>query len=150
MLIFLVTLVVFAIILIPAIFYLLTLQKALNRCSPENRAMTPGMVWLLFIPFFSIVWHFIVVLNMAKSLDAEFKKRGIPEEPEPGKSLGLTMCILGCCGIIPILGVLCSLGALGCWIAYWVKIAGFSNKLAMPMSPWGVGGIPPTAPAPLA
>jgi len=34
-----------------------------------------------------------------------------------------------CCGIIPFLGVLCSLGALVCWIMYWLKIAGFSKKL---------------------
>lgn len=120
------------ILLIPGIFYLLTLQKALNRCSPENRAMNPGMVWLMFIPLFNIVWHFIIVLNMAKSLGAEFGKRGIAEEPEPGKKLGLAMCILACCGIIPIVGILASLGGLVCWIMYWVKIAGYSNKLAAP------------------
>jgi hypothetical protein len=40
------------------------------------------------------------------------------------------MCILACCSIIPFLGVLCSLGALVCWILYWVKIAGYSAKIA--------------------
>ena len=122
----------FAIALIPVIFYSLTLQKALNRCAPENRAMAPGMVWLLLIPLFNLVWHFFVVINVAKSLGAEFQKRGLPEEPDPGKKLGLIMCILACCGIIPFLGILCSLGALVCWIMYWIKIAGFSGKLAVP------------------
>ena len=122
----------FAIALIPVIFYSLTLQKALNRCAPENRAMAPGMVWLLLIPLFNLVWHFFVVSNVAKSLGAEFQKRGLPEEPDPGKKLGLIMCILACCGIIPFLGILCSLGALVCWIMYWIKIAGFSGKLAVP------------------
>jgi hypothetical protein len=125
-------LVVFVIMLVPAIFYLLTLQKALNRCAPENRAMAPGLVWLLLIPLVNIVWHFFVVINIAKSLGAEFSKRGLAEEPEPGKKIGLIMCILACCGIIPLLGVLCSIGALVCWILYWVKIAGFSAKLAAP------------------
>ena len=124
--------VVFAILLIPTIFYLLTLQKALNRCSPENRAMQPGMVWLMLIPLFNLIWHFLVVINLAKSLGAELQKRGIAEEPEPGKTIGLAMCILGACGLIPLLGGLCSLGSLVCWIVYWVKIAGFSNKLALP------------------
>ena len=125
-----VLIVVVVIMLVPAIFYLLTLQKALNRCSPECRAMNPGMVWLMFIPLFNIVWHFMIVINMAKSLGAEFQKRGIAEDPKPGQTIGLTMCILVCCGIIPILGILCSLGGLVCWILYWVKVAGYSSKLA--------------------
>ena len=126
------TLVGIVILLIPAIFYLLTLQKTLNRCSPENRAMQPGMVWLMFIPLFNLVWHFFVVLNISKSLEAEFRKRGIASEPNPGKTIGLVMCILACCGIIPLFGVLFSLGGLVCWILYWIKIAGFSSRLAVP------------------
>ena len=120
------------IMLIPLIFYCLTLQKALNRVSPENRAMAPGMVWLLLIPLFNIVWQFMVVLNMAKSLGAEFKKRNLAEEADPGKSIGLTACILLCCSVIPFVGGLAGLGYLVCWIIYWVKIAGFSGKLAAP------------------
>jgi len=122
----------FAIILVPLILFLLTLQKTLTRCAPENRAMAPGMVWLMLIPLFNLVWQFFVVINVSKSLAAEFAKRGIAEEPEPGKKLGMITCILGCCGIIPLLGVLCSLGALVCWILYWMKIAGFSAKIAAP------------------
>jgi len=123
-------LVFLVLLLIPAILYALSLQKALNRCSPESRAMNPGLVWLLFIPLFNLVWHFLVVINVAKSLDAEFKKRGVAEEPMPGKTIGMVMCILACCGIIPLIGPLFSLGSLVCWIIYWVKIAGFSKKLA--------------------
>lgn len=128
--IMMVGLIAFAIVLVPLIFYILTLQKALNRCAPENRAMQPGLTWLLLIPCVGIIWHFFVVLNMAKTLAAEFQKRGIAEEPEPGKMIGLIMCILMCCGIIPFLGPLCSLAGLVCWIIYWVKIAGYSKKLA--------------------
>ena len=125
-------LIVFAVMLIPAIFYLLTLQKAMNRVSPENRAMAPGMVWLMFIPLFNIVWHFFIVLNLAKSLGAEFKKRNIAADAEPGKGIGLAMCILACCGIIPVVNWFSGIATLVCWIMYWVKIAGFSGKLATP------------------
>ena len=118
-----------AIFLIPMVFYILTLQKALNKCAPENRAMQPAMTWLLLVPLVNIVWSFFVVINMAKSLGAEFQKRGIAEEAEPGKKLGMIMCILLCCSIIPILGMFCSLGGLVCWIMYWLKIVGFSKKL---------------------
>ena len=116
--------------LIVAIFYLLTLQKALNRCAPENRAMAPGLVWLMLIPLFNLVWHFFVVLNIAKSFDAEFQKRGMSEPAMPGKTIGLVMCILACCCWIPFLNLLTDLGYLVCWIIYWVQIAGYSKKLA--------------------
>jgi hypothetical protein len=128
-------LIVIGIMLVPFIFYCLTLQKALNRCSPENRAMNPGMVWLMFIPLFNIVWHFFIVVNMAKSLGAEFQKRGMAEEPKPGQNIGMVMCILCCCGVVPVLGILASLAGFVCWILYWVKIAGFSSKIAAPSVP---------------
>jgi magnesium-transporting ATPase (P-type) len=124
-----VALIVLVILLIPMVFYILTLQKSLNKCAPENRAMQPGMTWLLLVPLVNLVWHFFVVINMAKSLSAEFQKRGIAEEAEPGKKLGMIMCVLFCCGIIPFLGMLCSLGGLVCWIMYWLKIVEFSKKL---------------------
>ncbi len=124
-------LIAFAIFLIPLIFYILTLQKALNKCSPQNQAMQPGLVWLLVIPCFSIIWHFFVVINMAKSLSAEFQARGIQEEPEPGQVFGLVMCGLACASVVPLLGSFFGLGYLVCWIIYWVKIAGFSRKLGV-------------------
>ena len=119
--IFTIVLVVIAIMLVPMVFYCLSLQKALNRCSPECRAMNPGMVWLIFIPLFNIVWQFMVVLNMAKSLAAEFQKRGMAEDPNPGQTLGMVMCIGN---------LICGPVGLICWILYWVKIAGYSNKIA--------------------
>lgn len=112
-----------------AIVYLLTLHKCLNRVSPQNRAMAPGLVWLTLIPFVGMIWTFFVVLNIAKSLVAEGQSRGI-DFGDGGKTIGLVMAILMVCGIIPVLGVFASIGGLVCWILYWVKIAGYSKQLA--------------------
>jgi len=131
--IFLISLISFIVILIPAIFYLLTLQKTLERCSPESRTTSPGSVWLMLIPLFNLVWQFILVIRISSSLHNEFSKRNMIEEPEPGKALGLAYCILGVCSVIPILGILTSITSLICWIIYWVKISGYSNKLIQPM-----------------
>ena len=43
----------------PGILYLAALQKALERCSPVSRAMRPRQVWLLLMPVFGLVWHFL-------------------------------------------------------------------------------------------
>jgi hypothetical protein len=79
-----VLLVGFLIFLIPTIFFLLTLQKALTRVAPERRTMNPPMVWLGLIPLFSVVWNFIMVSALSKSLGAELTARNIPHENEPG------------------------------------------------------------------
>jgi type IV pilus assembly protein PilA len=155
---------VFVGILVLFILYLLTLYRALTKCSISSRTMQPGMVFLLFIPLVNLVWQFFVVIGIADSLDNEFRARRIPNvEPKPGKSIGIAMCICGVCAIIPILGVLAFLVHLVLWIIYWTKIAEFSRRLdqapaadgaalyapqnlqpGMPLSPPGT--IPPPPP----
>ncbi len=116
--------------LLPAIFYILTLSRALTKCSPALVTIEPGMLWLLLVPFVNLVWHFFVVLGMAKSLGNEFRARNIQGiEPEPGQSVGIPMCICGACGIIPVLGLLAGLAYLVLWIVYWAKIAEYSRML---------------------
>lgn len=127
--IFMLMLIFTGIVLIPGIFFILTLQKAILRCSPENRTITPGMVWLMLIPLFNLVWDFILVKEIASTLEREFKKRNVPVETAPGKNIGFAWCILAVGTIIPFLGVLSVIGAIICWILYWAKIAGFSALL---------------------
>jgi|SRR5579863_6589629 len=122
--------------LIPGVFYLLTLQKALGRCSPQARTTSPESVWLMLIPLFNLIYHFILVINIAKSLGNEFTRRGIPSaDPEPGKSLGITMCVLDACSVIPVFGTLGALAGLVCWILYWVRISDLSGIIATPFPP---------------
>ncbi len=112
------------------VFFILTLQKALNRCSIENRAMSPGLLWLLLIPLFNLVWNFYVVINLSESLHKEFQKRGILAEPYPGKSIGMAFSILSACSLIPLINMFTGIASLVCWIIYWMKIAGYSKQLA--------------------
>jgi len=129
--------VIFAILILPMVFFLLTLQRALSKCSPANRTMSPGLVWLQIIPFFGLIWQFFVVFAVANSLDNEFAARRIQEESKPGQSLGLAMCITRVCTVIPFLGIFAAIASLVLWIIYWVKIAGFSRKLDyLPAPPW--------------
>ncbi|MGA9117466.1 MAG: hypothetical protein WB626_11875 [Bacteroidota bacterium] len=127
-------LVVLGLLLIPGVFFTLTLQNALNRCAPSNRTMRPGQVWLLWVPLFSLVWQFIVVFRISSSLANEFRSRNMAREAEPGKTIGLAYCILGLCSIIPVVGMLTAIAGLICLIIYWVKIAGFSAEIAAPPS----------------
>jgi ABC-type Fe3+ transport system permease subunit len=129
-----IVLVILGIMIIPVIFFLMTLQKALERCSFESRTTSPGSVWLLLIPIFNLVWQFIIVSKISESLHNEFAKRNIQEDPQPGKSIGITFCVLAVCSIIPVIGFITSIAAFICWIIYWVKISGYSNKLLQPLT----------------
>jgi len=69
--------------IIIGVLFLLHLQGLLKAIAPVNRRMEPGMVWLLFIPLFNIVWIFIVVDRIAQSIGAEYTSRGLLIEPKP-------------------------------------------------------------------
>jgi hypothetical protein len=123
----------FLIALIPAILFLLSLQKALQRCAPESRTASPGQVWLLLIPLFNIVWIFLLVGKISSSLRNEFLRRQIPlPEAEPGKTLGIAMAVLNLTSVIPLVGLVTGLAGFVCWILYWVKISGYSKQIAAP------------------
>jgi hypothetical protein len=121
---------VLAILFLPAVFYLLTLKRTLEACSPENRKTEPNLVWLSLIPLFGIVWQFILVDKIALSLQAEFQSRNIRvDEARPGYTIGMVYCALFCSTIIPILGMFTGIAGFVCWIVYWSKINGYKGQL---------------------
>ena len=121
---------VLALMVIPFVFYLLSLRNTLRLLSPENQLMPPNNVWLLFIPIFGIIYHFIVVGKISDSIARELEQRNLPsKETRPAYNIGLAMCILSVASVIPILGGLASFAALICWIIYWLKIEGYKGML---------------------
>ncbi|MDE1161552.1 MAG: hypothetical protein PW792_06345 [Acidobacteriaceae bacterium] len=127
--------VVMGVFLLPKIFYILTLQKALKKCAPETRTMEPALLWLFLIPLVDMVFHFFIVMAMSQSLRNEFGRRGVyPPEPEMGQTLGIGMCVAACCMVVPFLGALAFLAYFVLWIMYWIKIANFSRMLDFPQA----------------
>lgn len=129
---FIVAAVIGIIVLAMFVFYLLSLQKALARCSEENRTMAPGMVWLSVIPCFGLGWNFFVVINLAKSLGAELRQRGIAGPEDPGKVDGLIMAVSAVLSLVPFVGPLAGLVVIVSWIIHWIQIAGVSKLIADP------------------
>ncbi len=120
---------IWIIVLVVFILYLITLMNTLNAVSPQNRRLTPGLVFLLLIPLFNLVWNFIVVTKIRDSLQAEFSARNLQAQGF-GYGVGLAMCILYIVSIIPLINLLAAPAALICWIIYWVQIAGYKNQLS--------------------
>ncbi len=114
--------------MVAGVFFLLSMQRALILCAPQNRTLSPGKVWLCFIPLFNIIWMFIVISRVSRSLQREFESRQGPPG-DYGRSIGLAYCILAVISIIPIVGMLTGLASIVCWIVYWVKISNYSRIL---------------------
>lgn len=114
------------ILILPGIFFLLTLQKTLEAISNENRAMPPGNVWLMLIPLFNIVWQFIMVDKIAQSITAECAKLNIHQtDAKPTYNIGLAWNICNILSFIPFVG----LAALVTFILYWVKVADYKKLI---------------------
>lgn len=129
--------------LVPTIFFLITQQATLNNIQVQNRAMSPGEVWLQLIPLFGLVWQFIVVSRIADSISRELASENSfsfeqsqgnyssSGNEKPTYNIGIAYCVLLCCSVIPYLGVLAAPAGLICWIIYWVRLSKYKNKLQM-------------------
>lgn len=133
-------------IIVAQIFYLLTLQKSLTLSKPYHR-MSPGLVWLMFIPLFSLGWQFYIISNVTKGIKGSYASfKASPGDA--GWNVGLATAILMCCSIIPFLGILCSICGLVTWIIYWVKVANFNREMAAHTGSGFAAFSGPTAPPP--
>jgi uncharacterized membrane protein len=133
--------------LLIAIFFLLSMQKALASVSPRNQLMAPGLVWLSLIPGFGLIWTFFIATRVPDSLRNEFRDRDLDDGSDYGKTIGLTYATLSVLSIVGSYGPLAiqdpsvtmigncvssifSLVGLVLFIMFWVRIAGYSSKLA--------------------
>jgi len=128
-----------------AIMYLLSLQNLLKEINQSNRVVEPGNVWIMLIPFVSIVYGFFLYPKISESLRNEYEAREMTEPGDYLKSLGITIPILGVAGLIPGtiipqgVSTLIGLASLIILIIYWIKVSEFKKKLQR--APKSSGGI---------
>jgi hypothetical protein len=133
----------FLVVVTLVVIYLLSLQRFLEKCAPESRAVSPRAVWLMLIPLFNGFWHFLLVIKISKTLHNELTRRNLPDaESESLKRLGLVMCsaavvagiVLGqtsfnSFGAMEAASAICFSAYLVCLVMYWRKIAAYSRAL---------------------
>ncbi len=93
-----------------------TAHIALSAVAPKNRDLDPGMVFLLLIPCFGLIWWIILVMRVSSSLDKEFADRGLEPEGDFGMLLGILT-------IIPVAGIICHL-------LWALKMSGYIAQLS--------------------
>ena len=103
--------------------------RSYKKVPPEFQVMKPGMVWLLMVPLFSLVWTFFVAIQIPDSFKAYFDAIGDQSEGDAGKSIGLAWAICTALAIIPYLGACIAIGALVCMIIFIVKISNMAKRI---------------------
>jgi len=108
---------------------ILMVQSVYKRIPPEHREMEPGMVWLLLIPCFNVIWNFFVFPKLSSSLKSYFYTIGRTDVGDCGGGLGLAYAILSAVSIIPYLNCLTFPAAIIILIIYLVKVTSLKNQI---------------------
>ena len=102
----------------------------LKEVPEQYRTMSPGQVWLLCIPIFSLYWMFrVYMIDFPQSFKNYFNATGNTGVGDCGKSLGLWVCILTLVGLIPIVNYCSGIATLILWILWLVKIHGLKQQI---------------------
>lgn len=104
-------------------------SKCYTQIPEKHRSMSPGQVWMLFIPCFSIVWNFFVFPGLAKSYKAYFDSVGDTSVGDCGAQLGLWYAITVACCIIPCLNYIAGPASLVLLIIFLVKAFDLKAKI---------------------
>lgn len=128
------------------------LSDALKALPPEHQKMSPGLVWLLMIPCFSIIWNFFVFIQLPQSYESYLRSHGRPMDTSLG-TLGIVYSALAVLCVIPYLGSCIGLAALVILIIFLVKLSELKRVArelgaapsapAYGAGPGGFGGPPP-------
>jgi hypothetical protein len=109
------------------ILIILLISGALKTVPQEYREMEPGMVWLLLIPVFNLIWNFFVFPRVSKSFEKYFEAQGRTEFGDCGGKIGLWYAICVACCIVPCLNYIAGPASLVLLIIYLVKVLGLKK-----------------------
>lgn len=97
---------------------------------PRNfRKLEPGLVWLLLIPCFNLVWNFFVIPRLSESFKAYFDSIGDTSVGNCGRDLGFGYAIVTAASVIPFVGCLTGIVSLVLLILFLVKANELKNRI---------------------
>ena len=139
-------LLIFVVVVAITVLIVWLIYSAQKVIPPQHRRIEPGMIWLLLIPLFNLVWNFFVFLRVPESYQSYFASIGRHDVGDCGRNLGLWYAICVICSIIPVIGMIAGLASLVLLILFLVKITGLKKQVGT-VAP---GGFPVgyTAPPP--
>lgn len=120
---------IFLVMLAINIFVCFLLYKDYQRIPQQFRRLEPGLVWLLLIPCFSLIWNFFVFPRLGESFKQYFDSAGQTDVGDAGTTLGWAYAICSACTLIPYAGIVAGLAALVILILFLVKANELKNRI---------------------
>jgi hypothetical protein len=100
-----------------------------QRIPPGFRKLDPGLVWLLLIPCFNVVWNFFVIPSLANSFKAYFDSIGDSSVGDCGRDLGYGYAACCAASVVPFVGCLTGPASLVLLILFLVKANDLKNRI---------------------
>lgn len=124
-----VALVVFAVSMAVSVAVCLIVSSALARVPVEHRKMEPGLVWLLLVPCFGLVWNFFVFQRVPDSFRSYFESRGRTEFGDCGRGIGLAYSIAAVLCVLPLVNYLAAPATLVLLIVCLIKFYDLKGRI---------------------
>jgi len=115
----------FALSIVAIILVYMDFERVPRGC----RKLEPGLVWLLLIPCFNLVWNFFVFPGLSDSFKAYFNSIGDNSVGNCGRDLGLGYAICSAISVIPFVGCLTGIVSLVLLILFLVKANELKNRI---------------------
>jgi hypothetical protein len=108
---------------VPFIFYILSLQRALESIDQTLRPVSPGLAWLLLIPLFNFIWIFFLVVWISKGYEKMWELQRLKAQSSAGFGVGIAYSVCWVLCLIPGLNLLVLIPSLVLWILHWVQVS---------------------------
>ncbi|MCZ6835866.1 MAG: hypothetical protein O7G85_08840 [Planctomycetota bacterium] len=122
------------------------LYSCQSRIPREYRTLEPGLIFLLLIPLFQLIWNFFVYQRIAESYKNFFDAHGRTDVGDCGKGIGLWLAICTVLSVIPCVGYVTGLAALVLLILFIVKAFELKGKVQSILDQPHPSSPPPSVP----
>ena len=120
-------LIFFLLMLIPVVFYFITLQGTMNKLSPANKPFEGALIWLSFIPLLGGIWYLVYVCMLSKAIEKDYSAVGQQNDGAMPLAIGLVVSTIAC--MIPFINLIAWIAVLVVWIMYWIRMAAYRKAL---------------------
>ncbi len=111
------------------------LHTSVGRVPQQYRVIEPGLVWLLLIPLFQVIWNFFVHVRVSRSFQNYFQATGDTTVGDCGESIGRWYAICVACTFVPCANYIAGPAALVLLIIFLVKVWDLRSRIGTTAPP---------------